>query len=100
MRSDTPLVARVYLLLEKVRFHKKWMDSLRIPLGLIIHHPMMVSGKATNLVHMGSGQYIREKSLVEFFPDSGDLFAGMKVHMDLAKSQVDWIYLFLHLINP
>jgi len=78
------VVACLYLLLEQVSF-ESWVLSFWESLGFKVKPPVMATRKTSDRVHPGFDQGLCEFFWVEIGSDTLNLFAGMKVEMNLAE---------------
>ena len=83
-RPDAVSVACLYLLLEQVSF-ESWVLPFWEFLGFEVKPPVVATRKTGDRFNPGFDQGFREFFRVEIGSDTLDLFAGMKVEMNLAE---------------
>ena len=82
--SNAASVTCLYLLIEQVPF-EGWVFPFWEFLGVKVEPAVMATRKTGNGVHPGSDQRFGEFLRVEIGSDAWNLFASVKVEMDLAE---------------
>ncbi len=84
--ADVSLMAGLDLLIEQVALEMRMAPFGKL-LGVVIDVAVMAAPKASNRVHMGLDESIREPLWIEIIAYPFNVFAGMEIEMDLAEGE-------------
>ena len=65
-------------------------ETLRGRLSVVVGNAVMAAREASHRVHVGVGQQLRPSAGVKPSADVGDLFAGVRVEVNLVVAEEVW----------